>query len=797
MKHFYPLNLIRCLSICFFLCLTESQSQSYDFQSLRERVVTGQRVRITKTSTLDLWVNQQNSNGSWTDAQYGNKTKLATNDNHIYRLWHLAAACTQVGHVKYNNAGYKEAVKNGLQYWYGSNTSDTNWWFNEIYFPNYLGEILIFMREFDGFIPKTASVGIDEPEILSLFKPTNLRGITSRGTGANAIDIGMHYVYRGLILENGALLENTRNILESILADNIKGDLIYQDHGPQIMTASYGWVFCDGLIRLASYLSGSPAAFDTQAENFGKVVNFIRNTQASSTRGRSWDFSVIGRSVSRENGMTANMGYLQTLADYIDPENATEYLDILGRLKGNKPANYNVREFNKHYWVSDYSQHARSGYLFTVRNTSTRTAESETGNGENLKANYFSYGANFISIDGDEYTHIMPVWDWSMIPGTTFPYTTVFPARSIWGNNLGQTTFVGGVSDGVHGASVLDLDHIGIKAKKSWFFFDKEIVCLGAGIIDNSNRNVRTTINQAWLKDLSYYSEVGSTTETAQSLSSNVNVNSNLKYIRNGKFGYYFPNQGTVKYTMKSQSGTWKSINIDGTDKPQSGYVFSLWLDHGNNPNNADYSYIVVPGIDNTQKAQSYDASVVNILENTASTQAVYHSGLDILQVIFHKAGTVNFEGKSITVSHPCALMLKEGTLVTVSNPSQSYSGVTVTLTVNEVSHTKPVVLPANSSMRGASSTVDFQDVLSVNDSKSGKVKTIFYPNPTKGLLRIKSDSKALLSYKLISVEGKELLSGQFLGESTLDMSKSANGLYFLRITDDNKLISTEKIIKY
>src|SRR5690606_16484620 len=131
--------------------------------------------------------------------------------------------------------------------------------------------------------------------------------------------------------------------------------------------------------------------------------------------------------------------------------------------------------------------------------------------------------------------------------------------------------------------------------------FDEEVVCLGAGIIDNSNRNVRTTINQAWLKELSYYSEVGSSEETAQSISSNVYANASLKYIRNGKFGYYFPNQGNVKYTMKAQEGTWRSINADGSPALESGYVFSLWMDHGNNPNNANYSYIVVPGIDSQQ----------------------------------------------------------------------------------------------------------------------------------------------------------------------------------------------------
>src|SRR5690606_19049269 len=106
----------------------------------------------------------QNFDGSWPDMTYGNIALTdALNNNHIQRLWHLAAACTRLDHIKYKDSGYKNAVKNGLQFWYDSKSNDANWWFNKIYFPQRLGEILIFMRAFDGFIPQTSSVGIDEP----------------------------------------------------------------------------------------------------------------------------------------------------------------------------------------------------------------------------------------------------------------------------------------------------------------------------------------------------------------------------------------------------------------------------------------------------------------------------------------------------------------------------------------------------------------------------------------------------------------------------------------------------------
>lgn len=43
-------------------------------------------------------------------------------------------------------------------------------------------------------------------------------------------------------------------------------------------------------------------------------------------------------------------------------------------------------------------------------------------------------------------------------------------------------------------------DYYGVKAKKSWFFFDNEIMCLGTDIKSNEPESITTAINQCWLK---------------------------------------------------------------------------------------------------------------------------------------------------------------------------------------------------------------------------------------------------------------------------------------------------------
>ena len=715
-------------------------------------------------------------------------------------MWNIAATCSKVGHAKYNNTAYKDAVKRGLEYWYNSKTVDPNWWYNKIYFPQNLGEILLYMREFDGFIPKITSAGIDEPEILTLFQPQTINDITINGTGANAIDIGLHYVYRGILTQNSSLLESTSDRLELLLAENIQSDFVFHDHGPQIQISSYGWVFANGIVELASYLVGTPATFNLSSNNFAKVVRFIRETQISSIRGSSWDFSVMGRAISRNKAMNAGMNYLQKMADLIDPANATTYLDALNRHRGNKTADYNVKEFNKHYWSSDYTQHARKGYLFAVRNVSTRTVEAESGNGENLKANYFSYGATFIAVDGNEYKNIMPYWDWRMIPGTTFPYVATLPARPTWGTNYGTTTFVGGVSDGMNGISVLDFNYpaTNTKAKKSWFCFENEIVCLGAGISDNSGFNLRTTINQAKMETPSYSVDNGGSTERMQTVSSTSYSNSNLAYLRNGKVAYFFPNQGNVKYSMKSQSGAWKDINLDGSATIESGYVFSLWFDHGTNPTNASYSYIVVPGIDTPEKAQAYNASAIEIIENTANTQAVINKSLNLLQIVFHKAGTLTYGDMSVTVNQPCAFMLKNGTLVTVSDPAQANSLISVSIVSKGVEYKKFISLNTNVGMTGTSVTTDFQiptGMISQIELKGIKIWTDTSGVAMQGI-HISSDLLKSLHYEIHNLNGQLFESNVFEGQKIVSTQSFPSGIYLVSVSDGIKKYN-QRIVKY
>ena len=138
--------------------------------------------------------------------------------------------------------------------------------------------------------------------------------------------------------------------------------------------------------------------------------------------------------------------------------------------------------------------HHRPDYYASARMHSTRIANTDgPANSEGLLSHHLADGCFVLMRSGREYRDIYGVWDWQKIPGTTVrqePELKGSPRR------MGTTDFVGGVSDGDYGLAACDFERNGLTAKKSWFFFDEGVVCLGAGISAAPGGAVVTTLNQ-------------------------------------------------------------------------------------------------------------------------------------------------------------------------------------------------------------------------------------------------------------------------------------------------------------
>jgi chondroitin AC lyase len=624
--------------------------QSGDVAVIMKRVMFDLKkplARIEKAAEKNI--NTMAPDGSWKDVPYTDVTM--TNwlpNNHLLKLETVIQSYINKDSRYYGNDKVFDQISKAFNFWYDHDPKSSNWWHNEIATPQALGELLILMHYGERQL---------DAKLLSNLLDRMKRGEPEKKTGANKTDIALHYFYRALLANDLALLKfSADQLFEPIqfvhYGEGLQYDYSYLQHGPQLQISSYGAVFIIGVLKLANYVRETPYALS--AQKLALFSKYYRDSYLKAIRGSYIDFNVEGRGVSRPDILRKNTEKSRLLtAQMIDIKHNEDWSNAIARTDSVEPPSYKIEPYHRQFWNADYAQHLRPAYSFNVRMVSSRTKRSEAGNGENLLGRYLSDGATNIQLRGPEYYNIMPVWEWDKIPGTTSrDYTQDRPMTVFWGEQ-GSNDFAGGVSDGVYGASGYALDYDSLQAKKGWFFFDREIVCLGAGINSNTVENITTTVNQSWLNGPvgSDKGKIGS----AKTLKLNGKT---PNWLLHDGVRYYFPEGGDITLSTQVQKGNWYHINNSHPKEEISGDVFKLWINHGSKPANGQYAYVVLPGVKDAEM-KKFDASTVKVLANSEDVQAVYHSVLNMVQAIFYKAGTIVLPGMEITIDKPCALLIK------------------------------------------------------------------------------------------------------------------------------------------
>jgi chondroitin AC lyase len=296
-------------------------------------------------------------------------------------------------------------------------------------------------------------------------------------------------------------------------------------------------------------------------------------------------------------------------------------------------------------------------------------------NEEGLKMHHVGDGSSFVSVTGDEYFDIFPVWDWQKIPGTTVVQKPVLPH---WKHiaRRGLTDFVGGVSDGKYGAVAMDFKsaHDPLQARKAWFFFDDEYVCLGSSITAQADYPVVTTLNQCLLDS----NVVVRSKKAEVTLHKGVHSLAQVSWIFHDSVGYVFTAPQKVNIGNTTSTGKWSDINhqASASADPVSKEVFSAWLDHGVRPQSATYEYIVLPASTPGQVDRYAKDSPVEILANSSALQAVHHRALSRTAIVFYEPGTIRTaDNVSISANSACVVMARTNGKgieeLVVSDPTQ------------------------------------------------------------------------------------------------------------------------------
>lgn len=234
--------------------------------------------------------------------------------------------------------------------------------------------------------------------------------------------------------------------------------------------------------------------------------------------------------------------------------------------------------------------------------------------------------------------------DWRRYPGTTsvqLPYdqvaTRVGVVRDEGGEYLfSDQPFSGGVETsygcGVHAFQFKGHDKYGLESftgKKSWFFVGDKVVCLGSDICSDLNGYaVETTLFQTHLSSTEDAVIVGGKAVSEFPMKQTLNSASWL--IDNRGTGFYVLD-GSINLARSKQTNP--QFQGEGT---VSGNFATAWFDHGSEPKNAGYEYVLIADADvaemdafakrPTVKVLQKDsvAHVVELSDENATAYAVY-----------------------------------------------------------------------------------------------------------------------------------------------------------------------------
>lgn len=660
--------------------------EANEFETMMEKI----RAEFAKSPSIDDALSKYNAtDGSFTDIDYSKEDRTDWEPlTHIDRVYDFVFAYTNPGNKYYESEALYEKIVAALNYWYQRNPYCDNWWYNQIAEPQRIGVLLIQMRTGKQQIPADL-----ENRTLQRMKTDG--GNPADWTGANRTDIALHWIYRACLTADVTLLRNAINYVynpvQYTTGEGFQHDNCYFQHGAQLYIGGYGDEILKGVTQVAMYTRGTQYALSEARLQL--LSKFMRETYYQTIRGVYMLFDVLGRGVSRPSGTSKGSASLYAERMMIlDPEHAEEYAAIIERLGGRKSADYGLKPLHTHYFRGDYTLHVRPGYTFDVRTVSTRTMRCEYGNGENLKTYFMSDGCTNMVIKGNEYAGIFAMWDWVRIPGVTAPQMKTIPqAVSDW-QTRGTSRFAGGVSDSIYGATAYSYEdkykNINTAARKAWFFFDDEVVCLGAGITSTATVPVNTTINQCTL--VGGKATVSANGQVSEVAMGEYAYDNNLNWAWHNNIGYVFPDGGNIFLLNQSRSGSWYDINTTASKTVMKKNVFTLGFNHGQSPKDDTYAYIVVPNKSSAAEMAAYPMDNIEILANTDSMQVVRNKKLGVWEFIFYQGATFTHGELSIKVNKGCALLFKDiekpSVQFHIADPAQTQSKITVEVHIPSVS---------------------------------------------------------------------------------------------------------------
>ncbi|RII18372.1 Xanthan lyase precursor [Streptomyces sp. YIM 130001] len=693
------------------------------------------------TQAADLLADIAPKRGSlWPDLDYADPDPDQDTESYGYsarmqesfsRLRTMAEAYHQQGTGLTGDAALKEAVLTGLDHlhedvYHQSGEPFGNWYNFQIGAPQaLLDTAVLFYDDLSAEQIAGYCAAVD-----TYLPDSAVEEYTGTSTGANRVDLCRGLILRGIVGGSAEKIALGATALTPVFPYVTKGDGFYDDgsflqHTNVPYIGGYGSVLHDGLGRLFALLRGSTWEIDAPDRQLFldtvemAVAPFIHNglmmdnvssrgisrgliasdpyqlAQDDHTRAHSVMSSIllVGQGASAEElGRWQSMvkGWLQR--DTYGPALKNPKLNLVStaRLKAlydddtvkaaPEPAEHRV------FHQMDRVTHRRRDWAASVSMASQRITHYEFGNQEHARG--WHTGSGWLSWWGDDHglgqysDAYWPTVDPYRLPGITVSRKELPDGfGGDWGNPVPDTSWVGGTGDGEFGTTGQHLQGVDstMRARKSWFWLDDCVVCLGSDIASSDGAAVETVIDNRNLGE----SGTEALTLNGRPQPSRQGWSTTREPVRwariAGHAGYVFPGGTRLVALREERTGAWKDINAGSSPKEFTRRYLTLWQDHGTDPEGAGYAYILMPGASELRTAaRALDTRWLEILADGAEQHGIRVPSLGFTGVNFWQPGTV---GK-VTASAPVSVQIRErrdGTaVICVSDPSRTVENLTL-----------------------------------------------------------------------------------------------------------------------
>jgi len=679
----------------------------------------------TSPSRTYLWSDLPLGSG-----QPGINTGSSHMDSTFGRLATMAQAWATAGCSLQGNASLAAAITNSLDWMCANVYTATaieydNWWDWEI------GGLQNFNNAAVLIYPAlTAAQITNYNACVDHFQPPN--NGHAWDTGANLTDQCKGMLIRAIIGQNSNLMTTAQLNLSPVFAYVTNSDGFYVDgsfvfHGDFPYTGGYGATLLADVGQLVNLLNGS--SWQITDPNLSNVFNWVFQSYMPVCYHGEWMAMVQGRTFARGPAGSGGVPWMIPPVEQFASAATAAAIANWSSTLAMPPSQYQFASM-------DCVVAWRTNFCVGLRMSSSRIANYESFAGENLHGWFMGDGMMYLYLGSGESQFTSDFWptlDMYHLPGTTAETVARADAAQWSGTTTGQPWVGGAQVANLYGTAGMSLAAVGttLTAKKSWFMFDNEIVCLGAGITCGDASEVDTTVEDRRLgtSPTSNFTVNGAVNPPVIGWSSN--LTSASWCALDGVAGYFFPGGATnLHAAYVANTGSWYAIdNSESTTSYTDDYL-TLWFNHGKQPTNASYAYVVLPNYTAANMAAYAASPDMVVITNTTTVQAASKPAAGLVAANFWMDGPNSAD--LITANKQSAVIVSQNSFnicVGVADPTQTNSG-SITVILNRPA---TAILSADPGVTVVQ--LSPQIVLSVNvNGSAGKTYQAAFSSPANSL---------------------------------------------------------------